>query len=309
MTVVDTRTVASASAATLSDYVSLLKPRVMSLVVFTGAVGFLIAPGTRDPVLAIASILAIGAGAGASAALNMWFDADIDGLMVRTARRAIPAGRIARDEAAALGLTLGLFSVLALALAANYFAAALLAFTIFFYAVIYTMILKRRTAQNIVIGGAAGALPPVIGWAAETGDAPLAAWVLFLIIFLWTPAHFWALALGQSADYARARVPMMPNVKGERATRNQILTYSVLTVLASALPVALGQSGALYAAVAIISGWAFLRASWLLFRAHREDIDAPARALFATSIFYLFVLFAALLAERVTGLAPLFPLR
>jgi protoheme IX farnesyltransferase len=291
--------------ATLGDYVSLLKPRVMSLVVFTAAVGFLIAPGTPDPVLAIASILAIGAGAGASAALNMWFDADIDRLMMRTARRAVPAGRIARDEAAALGLTLSLFSVLALALAANYFAAALLAFTIVFYAVIYTMILKRRTAQNIVIGGAAGALPPVIGWAAATGDAPLVAWSLFLIIFLWTPAHFWALALSQSADYARARVPMMPNVAGERATRNQILAYSILTVGASALPVVLALAGALYAAVATIGGCAFLRASGLLFRAHEEDIDRPARALFATSILYLFILFAALLAERLIGLAPL----
>jgi protoheme IX farnesyltransferase len=302
MSVAETR---AGSAATLGDYVSLLKPRVMSLVVFTAAVGFLIAPGTRDPILAIASILAIGTGAGASAALNMWFDADIDRLMVRTARRAIPAGRVARNEAAALGLALSLFSVLLLALAANYLAAALLAFTIFFYAVIYTMILKRRTAQNIVIGGAAGALPPVIGWAAATGDAPLAAWSLFLIIFFWTPAHFWALALRQSADYARARVPMLPNVAGERATRNQILSYSILTVLASALPVVLEVGGALYAAVATIAGIVLLRSSFLLFRVHGAGIDAPARALFATSIFYLFVLFAALLAERVIALAPL----
>jgi protoheme IX farnesyltransferase len=290
------------AAATVGDYVSLLKPRVMSLVVFTAAVGLLVAPGAVDPVLALASVLAIGMGAGASGALNMWFDADIDRLMLRTSSRAIPGGRVARSEAAALGLVLALIAVLALALAANYVAAALLAFTIFFYAVIYTMILKRRTAQNIVIGGAAGALPPVVGWAAATGDAPLAAWALFLIIFLWTPAHFWALALRQRADYARARVPMMPNVAGGRSTRNQILVYAALTVAASALPLVLGVGGALYAAAAAIGAVVFLGAAWRLFRAPEGAIDRPARALFAVSIFYLFAVFAALLVDRLLGL-------
>lgn len=285
--------------ASVGDYLSLLKPRVMSLVVFTAAAGMLVAPGAIDPVLAIVSIIAIGVGAGASGALNMWFDADIDRLMARTANRAVPAGRIARAEAAALGIALSIFATLALALAGGYLAAALLAFTIFFYAVVYTMILKRRTAQNIVIGGAAGALPPVIGWAAATGEAPLAAWALFLIIFLWTPAHFWALALRQERDYARAHIPMMPNVAGARATQNQILLYAALTVLASALPVFLQAAGAVYAIAAAIGAVYFLRGAWALFRAPDEDMAGPAKALFGASILYLFLVFAALLADSL----------
>jgi protoheme IX farnesyltransferase len=293
------------SEASVRDYFALLKPRVMSLVLFTAAVGLVIAPGTPNPILAIASLIAIAAGAGASGALNMWYDADIDRLMVRTAGRPVPAGRVAASEAATLGLALSLFSVLALALASNYVAAGLLVFTIFFYAVVYTMFLKRATPQNIVIGGAAGALPPVIGWAAATGSAPLAAWSLFLIIFLWTPAHFWALALCQIKDYRLAGVPMMPNVAGERSTRNQILVYAVLTVLATGVPIALGIGGALYAAVAAVMGLYFLRAAWRLFAAPADDMLPRARALFAGSILYLFCLFAALLLERLTGLGSL----
>ncbi|MFO1187174.1 MAG: heme o synthase [Alphaproteobacteria bacterium] len=298
MTAVDIRVEAQSSAAGVGDYLSLLKPRVMSLVVFTAAVGLLAAPGHVDPVLAIVGVLAIAVGAGASGALNMWFDADIDRLMTRTAGRAVPAGRIARSEAAALGLALSIFATLALALADGYLAAGLLAFTIFFYAVVYTMLLKRSTAQNIVIGGAAGALPPVIGWAAATGEAPLAAWALFLIIFLWTPAHFWALALRQQSDYARPKIPMMPNVAGARATQNQILFYAALTVLASAFPFALGSAGAVYAAVAMMCASFFLRAAWLLFRARAQAVAGPAKSLFGASILYLFLVFAGLLADR-----------
>ena len=303
MTVTDLKR-ANASAS-LGDYFALLKPRVMSLVIFTALAGMVVAPGLHDPVLLAASLIAIGIGAGASGALNMWYDADIDRLMSRTVSRPIPAGRVAREEAAALGLVLSLFSVLALGLASNYLAAALLAFTIFFYAVVYTIWLKRSTAQNIVIGGAAGALPPVIGWAAVTGHAPLAAWSLFLIIFLWTPPHFWALALCQSADYARARVPMMPNVKGDRATRRQIFAYSVLAAASTALPPVLGVGGIAYAGIAAIGGAAFIAFAWRLLKASPADLRPRAMRLFTVSIFYLFLLFAALLVERLAGIAPL----
>ena len=277
----------------------------MSLVIFTAFVGMVIAPGMHDPVLLASSLIAIGVGAGASGALNMWYDADIDRLMSRTVSRPIPAGRIVREEAAALGLVLSLFSVLALGLASNYLAAGLLAFTIFFYVVVYTIWLKRLTAQNIVIGGAAGALPPVIGWAAVTGHVPLAAWSLFLIIFLWTPPHFWALALCRSADYARARVPMMPNVRGDRSTRSQIFAYSILVVASTALPIALGIGGMAYAVVAAIGGAAFIAFAWRLLKASADQLSARAMRLFTVSIFYLFLLFAALLVERLAGLMPL----
>lgn len=293
------------ATASLGDYIALLKPRVMSLVIFTALVGMVVAPGMHDPVLLVASLIAIGVGAGASGALNMWYDADIDRLMSRTVSRPIPAGRIVREEAAALGLVLSLFSVLALGLASNYLAAGLLAFTIFFYAVVYTIWLKRSTAQNIVIGGAAGALPPVIGWAAVTGHVPLAAWSLFLIIFLWTPPHFWALALCRSADYERARVPMMPNVRGERSTRRQIFVYSLLVVLSSALPLALSLGGIGYALVAACGGAVFIVFAWRLLTAAPAQLRERAMRLFTASILYLFLLFAALLIERLAGVPPL----
>ena len=305
MTVTITELKATQATASTDDYFALLKPRVMSLVIFTAFVGMVIAPGVHDPVLLIASLIAIGVGAGASGALNMWYDADIDRLMSRTVSRPIPAGRVVREEAAALGLVLSLFSVLALGLASNYLAAGLLAFTIFFYAVVYTMWLKRSTAQNIVIGGAAGALPPVIGWAAVTGQVPLAAWSLFLIIFLWTPPHFWALALCRSADYVRARVPMMPNVKGERSTRRQILAYSLLLAASTALPPILGVGGEVYAAVALICGIVFIAFAWRLLVASQAELGARAMRLFTVSLIYLFLLFAALLVERLAGIAPL----
>jgi protoheme IX farnesyltransferase len=290
--------------ASVGDYFALLKPRVMSLVIFTAFVGMMVAPGTLHPVLLFAALLAIGVGAGASGALNMWYDADIDRLMSRTAGRPIPTGRILKEEAAGLGIALSLLAVLALALASNPLAAGLLAFTILFYAVVYTMWLKRRTPQNIVIGGAAGALPPVIGWAATTGHVPLAAWSLFLIIFLWTPPHFWALALCRSAEYGRAGIPMMPNVHGERSTRRQIVLYAVLLAASTALPPLLGVGGALYTGVAAVCGLVFIALSVRLWLA-RGDIAAKAMTLFGVSIGYLFLLFAALLVERLAHLAPL----
>jgi protoheme IX farnesyltransferase len=251
--------------------------------------------------LAAASLLAIAIGAGASGALNMWWDADIDAVMARTHGRPIPQGLVPRAEAAALGGCLGALSVALLALAANYLAAALLGFTIFFYLVIYSIWLKRSTPQNIVIGGAAGALPPVVGWAAASGSAPLEAWILFAIIFLWTPPHFWALALYRESDYARAGVPMMPNARGEKSTRLQILIYSALLAASGVLPFFAGMSGPIYLAAASALGAVFM---WLAWRLWRSPVGAkpPARRLFAFSIFYLFALFAAILAEDMAGL-------
>ena len=219
------------SEATAGDYLELLKPRVMSLVVFTAFVGLLAAPGTINPVLAVIAILAIAIGAGASGALNMWYDADIDAIMSRTAKRPIPSGRVSSGEALAFGLVLSVLSVMTLGVLVNWLSATLLSFTIFFYAVVYTMWLKRATPQNIVIGGAAGAIPPVIGWAAATGSVSLESIVLFLIIFLWTPPHFWALALFKSEEYGRVGIPMMPNVAGEASTRRQMFVYALLTPL------------------------------------------------------------------------------
>lgn len=294
---------AHSQSATVGDYVSLLKPRVMSLVLFTALAGLVVAPGKLDPVLMIASLLAIAAGAGGSAALNMWYDADIDRLMRRTHARAVPAGRVAPSEAVALGIALSLFSVLALMLAANYLAAVLLAFTIFFYAVVYTMALKRATPENIVIGGAAGALPPVIGWAAATGHVPLEAWSLFLVVFLWTPAHFWSLAVLKKDEFAAAGIPMMPNARGERATCRGILFYAVLTVLASLLP--LTFSGWLYTATAVIAGALFVAGAWRVFVAKGASLMPRAGRMFALSIAYLFALFAALMVDRLIDLSPL----
>jgi protoheme IX farnesyltransferase len=283
--------------ARLADFVSLMKPRVMSLAAFTAFVGLVIAPGHLDPLLGSVAMLAIAGGAGAAGVLNMWYDADIDALMARTSGRAIPCGRISRGEALAFGLVLAGSSVAILALALNIRAAALLAFTIFFYVVVYTVWLKRSTPQNIVIGGAAGALPPVIGWTAATGDIGLESLILFLIIFLWTPPHFWALSLNRSHEYARAAVPMLPVIAGRAATTRQILMYSVLLVPISLLPWPLGFAGTIYSATAVICGALFAALAFLLHRSGNADRREASR-LFVFSIFYLSVLFAALLADH-----------
>ncbi len=285
-----------------SDYLALLKPRVMSLSIFTALVGMVAAGvASSDPVnlaLAAISLLAIAIGAGASGALNMWFDADIDAVMARTSWRPVPRGAVPPAEAAGLGGALSALSVALLALSSNYVAAGLLAFTIFFYVAIYSMWLKRTTPQNIVIGGAAGALPPVVAWAAISGAAPIEAWVLFVIIFLWTPPHFWALALFREGDYARAGVPMMPNVAGEASTRNQIVVYSALLVMAGFAPFAVGMAGLAYLLVSLALGVQFMRLAWRVRVAPMTDKNAP-KALFRFSILYLFALFAIILIEDV----------
>jgi heme o synthase len=279
------------------DFIALMKPRVMALAVFTAVVGLLIAPAHVDPVLGAVAIFAITAGAGAAGALNMWYDADLDALMSRTASRPIPRGRVSGAEALAFGLVLTAAAVVVLGLAANVTAAALLALTIFFYIAVYSAWLKRSTPQNIVIGGAAGALPPVIGWAAATGQIGLEPLVLFLIIFLWTPPHFWALSLNRSSDYARAGVPMLPLVAGRAATIRQILIYSALLVVASALPWALGFAGTIYGAIAAICSVVLIALASALKRSSETDRRAPHR-LFAFSIAYLLLLFAALLIDH-----------
>ncbi|MGI6244483.1 MAG: heme o synthase [Pseudochelatococcus sp.] len=294
------------STGSVGDFVSLLKPRVMSLVVFTALVGMLVAPGHVNPVVGAIALLAIAVGAGASGCLNMWWDADIDAVMTRTRNRPIPAGRIRPDEALTFGMILACGSVFVLGIATNWFAAAFLAFTIFFYAVVYSVWLKRATPQNIVIGGAAGAFPPMIGEAAVTGTVSVDGLVLFLIIFLWTPPHFWALALVKSDDYARAGVPMMPNVAGQEATRLQILLYTLVLVPVATLPVWLGTGGAIYALVSGVGGAGMLALAFRLWRAGTAEGltqagAKTARRLFGFSILYLFLLFAALLAERVSG--------
>lgn len=288
-----------ASTATPGDYLELLKPRVMSLVVFTALCGLVVAPVHPNPVLAFASLLAIAVGAGASGALNMAYDADIDRLMARTRGRPIPSGRVAASEALAFGCILSLFSVMLIGLSANWLSAALLGFTILFYAVVYTVWLKRSTPQNIVIGGAAGALPPVIGYAAATGTVTLDSLLLFAIIFLWTPPHFWALALLRSDDYARAGVPMMPNVKGPARTRLEILVYSAVLVPLATLPWFTGLGGPLYGIVALLTGGVFMLLAVRCYkRREGQAADKAAKQLFAFSILYLFLLFAVLLAER-----------
>jgi protoheme IX farnesyltransferase len=283
-----------------SEFLALTKPRIMALAVFTALVGLSRAPDQLDPLAALAAVLSIAAGAAAAGALNMWYDADIDAVMTRTAMRPIPRGRVSRFEALVFGLVLGAFAVIVLALATNLTATALLAGTIFFYVVVYTAWLKRTTRQNIVIGGAAGALPPVIGWAAATGGVGLEPLTLFLIIFLWTPPHFWALALNRAGDYARAGVPMLPVVAGRPATARQILIYSGLLVLASQLPWLLGFAGATYGAIAAVFGAVFLLLAGRISRSAGADRRA-AYGLFAFSIFYLFALFAALLIEHGSG--------
>jgi protoheme IX farnesyltransferase len=294
----------NASAAGAGHYFALLKPRVMSLVIFTAAVGMIAAieAGTSvNPWLALVSLAAIAVGAGASGALNMWWDADIDRVMARTATRPIPQGYVPPSEAAGFGLLLSGLSVALLALASNYAAAFWLAFTIFFYVVIYSMWLKRATPQNIVIGGAAGALPPVVAWAAVTGTAPVEAWILFAIIFLWTPPHFWALALYRESDYERAGVPMMPNVAGEASTRRQIFAYSIALAVAGAAPFIAGFGGYAYLAVSSAFGAGFLTMAWRVLKARPRAKD-EAKQLFAFSILYLFALFAALLIEDLWSL-------
>lgn len=288
------------SLASVADYIALLKPRVMSLVVFTALVGIVRAPGEVHPVIAFTALLCIAIGAGASGALNMWWDADIDALMTRTRGRPVPAGRVTPGEALAFGMTLAVGSVLVLGLLVNVLSAALLAFTIFFYAVIYTMWLKRSTPQNIVIGGAAGAFPPMVGWAAASGGIGLESVLLFLIIFFWTPPHFWALALYKTGDYARAGVPMLPVVSGADETRRQILIYTLVLVPLAISPFALGMAGFAYGAVSIATGAIMLLLACQVFR-RREGApaDQAAKRLFAFSILYLFLLFAVLLLEAV----------
>lgn len=299
------------------DYVQLLKPRVMSLVIFTAITGMVCADSSMNPILGAIAIFCIAVGAGASAAFNMWYDADIDAKMRRTRARPVPSGKVQGSDALAMGGVLSLFSVMLLGMTANWLAAGLLAFTIFFYAVVYTMWLKRSTPQNIVIGGLAGALPPVIGWAAATGAAPLNAWLLCAIIFMWTPPHFWALSLYTSEDYEKAGVPMMPVTAGAASTRKQILIYSLLFVPLCIVPVFTGLGGLTYLAVSALGGLVFLVLAWRVFRSRAGeaagqrnddglyDVKASskdARNLFAFSILYLTLLFATLLAEHALGL-------
>ncbi|MFZ0094991.1 MAG: heme o synthase [Pseudolabrys sp.] len=292
--------VAEPSLATVGDYIALMKPRVMSLVVFTALVGLAVAPGSLHPVTAFTALLCIAVGAGASGALNMWYDADVDAVMTRTARRPVPMGRVRPGEALAFGLTLGSFAVVVLGLLVNWAASALLAFTIFFYVVIYTIWLKRSTPQNIVIGGAAGAFPPMIGWAAVTGSLSLEPVLLFLIIFFWTPPHFWALALYRTDDYARAGIPMLPVVSGDASTRRQILLYTLILVPLGVAPWAFGYAGALYGITAVVMGAVMVTLGWQVLLESRPA-ERASRNLFAFSILYLFLLFAVLLVERGWG--------
>jgi len=286
----------------VGDFVQLMKPRVMSLVIFTALTGMVAAPGSLHPVLAFIALLMIAVGAGASGALNMWYDADIDAQMARTAARPIPRGRVTAQEALSFGTILSFGSVLTLGLLVNWVAGALLALTIAFYLFVYTMWLKRRTPQNIVIGGAAGAFPPMVGWAAVTGSVSIESVVMFMIIFIWTPPHFWALALYRCRDYERAGVPMLPVVAGADETRRQILIYSVLMVLVAAAPVYFGFAGMTYAVASTVAGIVFLALAWKVWRVREgREGDHAARQLFHYSIFYLFLLFALLLGESVAA--------
>ena len=293
---------AEPSMAGAGDYLALMKPRVMSLVVFTALAGLVVAPGPMHPVLAFFALVCIAVGAGAAGALNMWYDADIDAVMSRTSDRPVPAGRIRPGEALAFGLVLAGFSVVFLGLMINVLAAGLLAFTIFFYGVIYTMWLKRSTPQNIVIGGAAGAFPPMIGWAAATGGIGLESCLLFLIIFFWTPPHFWALSLYRCDDYFRANIPMLPVVSGEAETRRQILLYSLVLAPVGVAPWLLGTAGLVYGCIAMLGGAVMVGLALQLYRAPKGASEPVAKRLFGISIVYLFVLFAALLFERALGL-------
>jgi heme o synthase len=292
-----------AEGGDVAEYFALMKPRVMFLVVFTALVGLVAAPGHMHPVLAVAALVCIAVGAGAAGALNMWYDADIDARMARTSARPIPKGRITADEARAFGTVLAIGSVLCLGLMLNWVAAGLLALTIAFYIFVYTMWLKRSTPQNIVIGGAAGAMPPMIGWAAATGTVSLESIALFLIIFMWTPPHFWALALVRVRDYERAGVPMMPVVKGEDETRRQILIYSLILAPLGCVPAILGLGGGLYTVAAGFLGAFFVMFAYACYSERvGPDAERAAKNLFAYSVLYLFLLFAVLLVEQGFGL-------
>jgi protoheme IX farnesyltransferase len=305
MTTASATFVSGARSASVGDYFALLKPRVMSLVLFTALAGMLVAPSHVDLVTGFTALLCIAVGAGAAGALNMAYDSDIDPLMARTATRPIPMGRIALGDALGFGWTLAVGAVALMTLFVNPLAAFLLAFSIGFYVFVYTLWLKRRTTQNIVIGGLAGALPPAIGWASATGSLGSVPLLLVLIIFVWTPPHFWALSLYRSQDYARAGVPMLPVVKGKRATRRQILFYTLVLVPLGLVPAVIGLGGPIYAAMALaFGGWFGVEAVRVL-REKDEAHEPAAHRLFGVSIFYLFVLFAALIAERLMGLAPL----
>ncbi|MGY6531284.1 heme o synthase [Glycocaulis sp.] len=311
----ETITGGAASAASPADYLALMKPRVMALVVFTGLAGLVAAPGALNPFAAAIAILALALGAGAAGAFNMAYDGDIDAVMRRTRLRPVVRGVVPKAEAYTFGGVFTLASVTLMALASNYLAAGLLAFSIFFYAVIYTVWLKRSTPQNIVIGGAAGAFPPMIGWAAVTGDISLNSVILFAIIFLWTPPHSWALALYKSGDYAAANIPMMPVAKGAASTRRQIMAYAIGYVAISLAPLATGLGGLVYAVAAGLGGLLFLVLSWRVLNSRAGEAgtdedglyevragDRAARDLFAFSIAHLALLFAALLAEHGAGL-------
>jgi len=323
MTMTDrpTRETPLVTTAQPEDFFQLLKPRVMSLVVFTAVTGLVVAPGHPNPLLAAIAVLCIAVGAGAAGALNMALEGETDALMRRTRGRPVAAGRVRKNDAMAFGVILSIFSVMLLGMTTNWLAGGLLALTIVYYAGFYTLLLKRRTPQNIVIGGAAGALPPVIGWAAVTGDAPWQAWLLFLIIFLWTPPHSWALALYSAGDYAKAGIPMMPVARGAKSTRLQILIYTLIFVPVAIAPAFLGLGGVVYLAVSVAGGLFFLALAFRLWRSRagdqpdkaeavgREaalyDVRAeakPARNLFAFSILYLMALFSALLVEQLPGL-------
>ena len=298
-------TFAPVRVTTVGDFFALLKPRVMSLVVFTGLAGIIVAPGHVNMLTGFTALLCIAIAAGASGALNMAYDSDIDGLMSRTATRPIPMGHMAREEALAFGWALSALAVATMGLFVNFLAAGLLAFTVFFYVVVYTLWLKRRTPQNIVIGGLAGALPPAIGWAAVTGSLSLQPLVLVAIIFMWTPPHFWALSLWRAEDYARAGIPMLPVVKGKAVTRNHILLYTIALAPIGVLPAFIGLGGVLYLAVSSFMGaWMLLEA----FKTWREKdaVKEPAaRRLFGVSLLYVFVPFAVLIAEHLLHLPPL----
>ena len=288
--------IALAEAPPVDDFIALLKPRVMSLVVFTAATGLVLAPGSPHPVLAAIAVMCIAVGAGAAGAINMWYERDIDALMARTRARPLPAGRMDPGAALGFGAMLSVGSVSVMALAVNWTAAALLSLTIAFYVFVYTIWLKRRTPQNIVIGGAAGAFPPMIGWAAVTGDIGLGGVALFALIFMWTPPHFWALSLYKRGDYQEAGIPMLPVVAGTRETKRQILLYTLLLAPVSLSPFFLGVAGPVYAGTAAALGLVFIGLAWQVRRATDE---ARAPRLFRFSILYLFVLFATMLAERL----------
>jgi protoheme IX farnesyltransferase len=288
----------TAAAAGVAEYLEILKPRVMVLVVFTGLVGLSLAPGHLHPVLAAVAVLCIAVGAGSAGAINMWYDRDIDALMRRTARRPLPTGRMMPGEALGFGVVLGAGAVVVMGLALNSVAAALLAMTILFYVFVYTIWLKRRTPQNIVIGGAAGAFPPIIGWAAATGEIGWGAIALFAIIFFWTPPHFWALSLYRADDYAAAGVPMLPVVSGLHETKRQILLYTLVLWPVTVAPWLLGVAGDLYAAGTLLLNAVFTVTA---IRVCRDDSDRSARRMFAFSLLYLFLIFSLLLMDRAGG--------